>query len=125
MHNKGGQATNYLKLKRGTRQGDPLSAHFFILVLEITFIKMKKNSNIKSLNVCNNDFLDRAYADNTTCFLQNKKSATEVLNNFNVMSQFVGLKISKLKCEVAAIGVIKRVKVVLKYNTKRVIMGKT
>ena len=73
----------------------------------MAFIKIKKNPNIKSLNVCDNDFLYTAYADDTTFFLQNKKSATEVLNNFNIMSQFSGLKINKSKCEVAGIGVTK------------------
>ena len=46
-------------------------------------------------------------------FLQNEKSATEVLNNFNIMSQFSGLKINKSKCEVAGTGVMKGVKVAL------------
>ena len=44
-------------------------------------------------------------------FLQNEKSATEVLNNFNFMSQFSGLKINKSKCEVVGIGVMKGIKV--------------
>ena len=65
------------------------------------------------MNVCNNDFLYTAYPDDTTFFLQNEKSATEVLNNFNIMSQFSGLKINKSKCEVAGIRVIKWVKVAL------------
>ena len=65
------------------------------------------------MNVCNNDFLYTAYADDTTFFLQNKKSATEVLNNFNIKSQFSGLKINKSKCEVAGTGVMKEVKVAL------------
>ena len=64
----GGQTTNYFKLERGTRQGDLLSANLFILVLEVAFIKTKMNPNIKSLNVCNNDFLYTAYADDTTFF---------------------------------------------------------
>ena len=64
----GGQTRNYFKLKRGTRQWDPLSEYLFILVLEIAFIKIKQNPNIKSLNVCNNDFLYTAHADNTTFF---------------------------------------------------------
>ena len=55
------------------------------------------------MNVCNNDFLYPAYADDTTFFLQNEKSATEVLNNFDIMSQFSGLKVNKSKCKVAGI----------------------
>ena len=46
-----GQTRNYFKLKRGRRQWYPLSAYLFILVLEIAFIKIKQNPNIKSLNV--------------------------------------------------------------------------
>ena len=109
----GGQTTNYFKLKRGTRQGDTLSAYLFIFVLEKAFIKTKQNPSIKSLNVCINDFLYTVYADDTTFLLQNEKAATEVLNNFNIMSQFSGLKINKSKCEVAGIGVMKGVKVAL------------
>ena len=109
----GGQTTNYFKLERGIRQRDPLSAYLLILVLEIAFIKMKRNPNIKSLNVCNNDFLYTAYVDDTTLSLQNEKSATEILNNFNIMSQFSGLKINKSKCEAAGIGVMKGVRMAL------------
>ena len=58
----GGQTTNYFKLK-----GD-ISAYLFNLVLEIVFTKIKKNSNIKSLNVCNYDLLYTAYAYGTTFF---------------------------------------------------------
>ena len=71
-----GEQINYFKLERGTRQGGPLSAYLSIPVLEIAFIKIKRNPNIKSLNVCNNDFLHTVYADDTTFFfLQNKKSS--------------------------------------------------
>ena len=60
----GRQTTNYFKLERGTRQRDPL----FILVLDIACIKIKRNPDIKSLNVCNNDFLYNAYTFDATFF---------------------------------------------------------
>ena len=93
----GGQTTNYFKSKRCARQGDSLSAYLFILVLETAFIQIKTKLNIKSLNVCNNDFLHIAYADNTTFFDKMKNRTTEVLNNFNNISQFCGLKVNKSK----------------------------
>ena len=40
----GGTTTNYFKLEKGTRQGEPISAYLFIFVLEIVFLftKVKK-----------------------------------------------------------------------------------
>ena len=116
LHNKRGTNNKLFQIRKRYKTRIPFISISFILVLEIAFIKIKRNPNIKSLNVCNNDFLYTAYADDIIIFyiyhfLQNEKSATEVLNN--VLSQFSGLKTNKSKCEVAGIGVIKGVKVAL------------
>ena len=70
----GGTTTNYLKLERSTREGDPISAYLFILVLEIAFLFIIQNKNINGLNIFENTFLYTAYADDTTFFLKDEKS---------------------------------------------------
>ena len=67
-----GTTTNYFKLERGTRQGNPISAYIFILVLEIAFLYIMQNENIDGLNIFENTFLYTAYADDATFFLKTK-----------------------------------------------------
>ena len=47
----GGTTTNYFKLEKGTRQGEPISAYLFILVLEIVFLFTKESKKINGLNI--------------------------------------------------------------------------
>ena len=61
----------------------------------------------------NNQFLYTAYADDTTFFLSNENSVTEVTQIFEQFSIFSGLKPYKSKCEIAGIGVLKGVQLAL------------
>ena len=45
----GGITTKYFKLDTGARQGDPISAYLFVLVLEIVFNLIKQDKNIHNL----------------------------------------------------------------------------
>ena len=100
----GGKMTCYFPLKRGAQQGDPILTYLFILILEMVFIFIKKSENVQGLTIFNNQFLYIAYTDDTT---------TEVKQIFEHFSIFSGLKPKKFKCEIASIGVLKRVQMVL------------
>ena len=71
--------TKYFKLDKGTRQGDPISAYLFILVLEIVFNLIKQNKDIHGLSFFDHTFLYTAYADDTTFFLKDKESVKKVM----------------------------------------------
>ena len=102
-----------MKLEKGTRQGDPIPAYLFILVLEIAFIFIKDNKNIKGINIFDNIFLYSAYADDTTFFLSDEDSVIEVINAFHEFSPVCGLKTNEAKCETAGIGVRKGISLAL------------
>ena len=105
----GGITTHNVKLKKGTRQGDPISAYLFILVLATVFCAIKLNKNIKGLNIINHEFLYTVYADDTTFFFKDKISVLETLNIFHKFSLVSGLSPNTKKCETAGIGTLKGV----------------
>ena len=92
-----GKTTPYFKLERGTRQGDPILAYLIIIALEVVFSLIRVNPDIKGLQFFSHTFLYSAYADGTTFFLRNEKSATEVIKTFDKCSLFSGFKIHNAK----------------------------
>ena len=46
-----GHSSGYFKVDSGSRQGDPISAFLFILVLEILFIQAKSNHKIEGVRI--------------------------------------------------------------------------
>ena len=55
--------TEYFKLEKGARQGDPVSVYLLILSLEILFMLIRNNKNIKGIKMFENTFIYIAYAD--------------------------------------------------------------
>ena len=109
----GGITTKFFKLERGTRQGDPISACLFLLVLEVVFAVIRSNQNIGKLRIFDHDFLYTAYAYDTTFFVKKQTFAIEILKVFDNFSKVSGLKPNKSKCEIAGIGSLKEVRLAL------------
>lgn len=49
-----GWASNFFKIKRGVREGCPLSLYLFVLSVEILAKAIRKNKNTKGIHVINN-----------------------------------------------------------------------
>ena len=79
----GGITTPYFNLEKGARQGDPVSAYLFILALEVLFVFIKSNENIKGIEIFKYVFLYTAYADDSAFFLRDIISVKELINSFN------------------------------------------
>ena len=109
----GETTTNHFKLEGGTRQDDPISAYLFTLVLEIAFLFIIQNESINGLNIFENTFLYTTYADDTTLILKDENLVIELMKTFDTFSTFSGLKPNKSKFEIAGLGALKGVKLVL------------
>ena len=100
-----GFISDFFYLKRGCRQGDPVSPYIFILCAEILGKMLRTNENVKGININRKTFLLSQYADDTQIFLDGtEKSLQEtlsVLDNFYIIS---GLKINIEKTKAIWIG---------------------
>ena len=100
-----GFMSDFLKLKRGCRQGDPVSPYVFILCAEILGKMLRKNENVKGIIINTKELLLSQYADDTQIFLDGTedslRAALEVLDRFYAIS---GLKINIEKTKSIWIG---------------------
>ena len=106
-----GTTSKYFLLKRGARQGDPISAYLFILALEILFHLIRSKPEIKGLAIFDQCHLYSAYADDTTFFLKDTISTKHMVQAFYLFPYFSGLKSNLKKSEIAGIRALKGVQV--------------
>ena len=87
------------------------SDYVFILCLEILFILIKNDPNIKGIEIFEHCYLYTAYAEDTTFFLKDENSIVHLFEKLKLFSDFLGLKPNATKCELAGISVLKGVQV--------------
>ena len=99
-----GFSTAPFSVERGVRQGDPLSAYLFIMVLEILCISVRRNKDIQGITVDTEEIKLELFADDLTGFLRNDHSLRKFMELEEAFGECSGLRINHEKSEVMLVG---------------------
>ena len=91
-----GPSTGYFSLKRGTRQGDPLSASL-ILCVETLLIQITENPDIKGIRIATEEIRLSAYADDADFLTPDVKSLELIFQTCETFQFFWSLKLKPRK----------------------------
>ena len=94
-----GFTTDIFFVKRGVRQGDPLSALLFILALETLLCQIQEAFLINGKEI-----KTTLFADDMTCFLRDKNSYFQLQTSLQNFARYSGLRINDEKTEIFANG---------------------
>ena len=99
-----GFSTSYFPLKRGVRQGDPLSPYLFIIGLELLAIHIRNDKEINGLTIGKEEGKVVIFADDMTCVLKKNQSNHSLMRTLNRYSTCSGLRINREKTEIILLG---------------------
>ena len=99
-----GFASGPFTLKRGVRQGCPLSGLLFILAAEILSCSIRASDHIKGIRDLNKEKKLSQYADDTTSFCKDKESLGKLLELLDLFKVCSGLKLNQSKSEAMWLG---------------------
>ena len=100
----GGVSTGYFDIKRGVRQGDPLSPYLFLLVMEILAQAVRRDNGIRGIQFENFEVRQVLYADDMTLFVRHRSSIIRIQEIFKDFYELCGLKVNIDKTKVMSIG---------------------
>ena len=99
-----GFASPFFKLKRGVRQGCPLSGLLFVLAIELLALAIKNDPLIQGICVGKEEIKLTQYADDTTVFVKNTTSVEALLRLLEKFKKCSGLEINTHKSEALWLG---------------------
>lgn len=82
---------------RGIRQGCPASHFLFNLVVEMLAITIRNNEYIKGFHMHRTEVKISQFADDLTCFINDRPSLQHLLETLRTFSKWSGLKVSTAK----------------------------
>ena len=96
-----GWFTAFIDLKRGLRQGCPLSMPLYILTAEIMAVNIRSNPRIRGILPpgAETELKLSQFADDTTLLLADEESITETFHVFHLYERAAGAKINNSKCK--------------------------
>ena len=94
------------KIKRGVRQGDPISLMLYCLAVESLSLEIKQNKNIEGIPIpgTKNSLKVMQYADDTAIFARSLESITELFKILDAFELATGSNINKTKTKGLALG---------------------
>ena len=85
------------RIKRGCRQGDPISYNHFIIVAEILALLIKDNPSIVGFDIGAMQYKLVQLADDTTLILNGTHNSLQAaLNTLKVFGTFSGLRVNSM-----------------------------
>uniref|UniRef100_A0A8P4KTL1 Reverse transcriptase domain-containing protein n=1 Tax=Dicentrarchus labrax TaxID=13489 RepID=A0A8P4KTL1_DICLA len=90
-------------IKRGVRQGCPISPFLFILVVELLSLNIIHDTDFKGISIFNREIRISQLADDTTLFLKDKEQLVKAIDLVKQFSLASGLKLNVSKCELLPI----------------------
>ena len=98
-----GHMSSFFKLSKGVRQGCPISALLFLLVVEVVAIILRHSEELTGIIVGQTEIRLCMFADDMTMFLYNLESVKVVMEIFEEFYRYAGLKLNKKKTEALAL----------------------
>ena len=92
-----GFTTDIFFVKRGVRQGDPLSALLFILALETLLCQIQEKKIIKAFLINGKEIKTTLFADDMTCFLRDTNSYFQLLTSLQNLASYSGHRVNDEK----------------------------
>ena len=104
-----GFATKHFNLRRGVRQGCPLSGILFVIGVEILSNAIKRSKEIEGIQIVPNKSIKiTQYADDTTVFVKDIRSVHRLFDLLQQFENCSGLRINQSKSEILWLGSLRQ-----------------